>query len=121
MAEQQAILQPIPQALSHLIYLNAKYKVLVCLGSGCSKAVSPTAFSEHMRTKHTTSPEVRKQVREYTNRFPYKYDYKTVPLPPDRSAPQPVIPIVNGFQCKECKFLTKDRSNIWKHANKVHD
>jgi hypothetical protein len=55
--------------------------------------------------------------------FPFIYNYSTVQLPPDGSAPQPVIEVVDGFQCQHCQlrpYKTQDRSNARKHGNKVH-
>ena len=41
-------------------------------------------------------------------------------LPSDRSALQPIIPVVDGFACRECPYKTRDRSNIWKHGNQAY-
>jgi Orsellinic acid/F9775 biosynthesis cluster protein D len=115
--------QPIPQALAHLIALNVEYSVLICIDRKCQYALEPSAISRHLRDKHKTPIAVRKQVDQYVEAFPFVYDYKTVALPIDGSAPQPIIPIVDGFQCKErgeCAFKTTDQSNIRKHANQVH-
>lgn len=52
------------------------------------------------------------------------YNYSTVPLPPDGSAPQLVVEVVDRFRCKHCQHSphkTQDRSNARKHGNKVHD
>jgi soluble cytochrome b562 len=111
----------IPPTLTHLIALNVEFHVLLCLGNGCRKAVSPAGIVEHLRKKHSTKPEIRKQVQGYIKEFPFTYDYSTVQLPVDRSAPQPIIPIMDGFQCKECPYKTRDRSNIRKHANQIHN
>jgi hypothetical protein len=112
--------QPIPQALAHLVVLNIEYDMLICIGNGCKYALKPSAISRHLSIKHKTPIVLRKQVDQYIRAFPCTYDYNTVVLPPDGSAPQPVIPIVDGFQCRECAFKTQDRSNIRKHANQVH-
>lgn len=122
MAEQQANpLQPIPPELDHLIHLNVEFRVLVCLGNGCRKAVSARGFVEHLRKIHKEKPPIRKKVYEYTEGFPHDYDYSNIQLPNDGLLPQPVIPIVDGFQCKDCGFKTQDHSNIRKHGNKVHN
>ena len=42
-------------------------------------------------------------------------------MPDDGSAPQPIIPVVDGFACTECPYKTRDRSNIRKHGNKAHN
>jgi hypothetical protein len=71
--------------------------------------------------KHKTPIALRKQVDEYVKEFPFTYDYTDVRLPDDGSAPQPIIPIVDGFICQECPFKTRDRSNIRKHGNQLHN
>jgi hypothetical protein len=121
MAESQSNpLQPIPQELSHLIHLNVEYKVLVCMYSGCYRAVSPTTFSEHLRTKHSTTSAIRKQVRAYISEFPNKYDYKTVIVPMDGNPPQSIIPIEDGFQCQHCGYNTQSRKAMKVHGNQQH-
>jgi hypothetical protein len=107
MMEHQAnLLQPIPQILDHLVYLNVEFGVLVYLGNGCRKAVSPSAISEHLCKRHQTTPEIQKRVQEYIKEFPYMYNHSIVQLPKDGSALQPVIPIIDGFQCKHCTFYS---------------
>jgi hypothetical protein len=121
MTEHQAnLLQPIPQVLDHLVYLNVEFGVLVCLGNRCRKAVSPSAISEHLRKRHQTTPEIRKRVREYIKEFLYTYDHSTVRLPKDGSALQPVIPIIDGFQYKHCAFRSQNRKIMKVHRNKEH-
>src|SRR5947209_18554247 len=98
---------PIPETLSHLVALNAEYKVLICLGNGCCCVLKPTALSRHLSTQHKTPIALRRQLEQYVAVFPCTYDYNTVVLPPDGSIPQPVIPIVDGFQCRVCTFKTQ--------------
>jgi hypothetical protein len=122
MAEQQTTpIEPVPQGLSELIALNVRYRVLLCLGHGCRKAVSPAGIVEHLRKIHKREPKIRKEVEEYVQLFPVQYDYSSVPLPQDRLAPQPVVPVVDGLQCKECGFKTQSRSKARQHANKDHN
>ena len=97
--------------------LNTEYNVLICIGSGCQHVLKPTAISRHLDNKHKTPIALRKQVDEYVKEFPFTYDYTDVRLPDDGLAPQPIIPIVDGFICQECPFKTRDHSNIRKHGN----
>lgn len=116
--------QPIPQSLSHLIQLNVEYSVLICMGNGCRCAVSPASISRHLRSKHHVPIELRKQVDRYVQGFPVNYDFTNVKLPQERSAPQPIIRIVSGFQCKHCPalpFTSQSRDAIKKHGNKDHN
>jgi len=112
----------IPAPLAHLIHLNAEFGVLLCLGNGCRKALRPVGIAEHLRKVHNEKPQVRKQVQEYINGFPFDYDHATVQLPADGLAPQPILPVVDRLQCKHCLlFKTRSRDAARKHSNKAHD
>jgi Orsellinic acid/F9775 biosynthesis cluster protein D len=121
----------VPSALAHLIVVNVEYRVLLCcVGSGsgsgsgsgeCRKAVSPAGIVEHLRKIHKTTPEGRKLVQEFIRQdVPWEYNYATVPLPEDGLAPQPVIPIIDGFQCCKCPFRNASRKWMKVHGNKEH-
>ena len=114
------IAQPIPQALAHLIALNVEYKVLICIDAKCIYALEPTAISRHLRDKHKTPIALRKQVDEYVAEFLFIYDHTSVPIPRDGLAPQPIIPIVDGFVCRDCLSKSVSRGAIRKHANQAH-
>ena len=43
-----------------------------------------------------------------------------MPLPLDGYLPQPVLPIIKGFQCQDCDFKTQNRQAMRKHSNKEH-
>jgi superfamily II DNA helicase RecQ len=121
MANQaRAQAQPIPQVLEHLIQLNVDFQVLVCLGEECRCAVSPRAIVRHFNDQHQIPIELRKQVERYIQLFPGSYDHLSVQLPPDRSFPQPVIPVVDGFQCKGCPFKSQNRRVTRQHVNREH-
>ena len=62
--------------------------------------------------------ELRKLIERYIESFPGLYDHLSVRLPPDRSLPQPIIKVDDGFRCKQSLFMTQDRNNIQKHADK---
>jgi hypothetical protein len=50
MSEEQRIdISVVPSALSQLVHVNVEYGVLVCLGSGYSRAVREAGFLEHVR------------------------------------------------------------------------
>jgi hypothetical protein len=44
-----------------------------------------------------------------------------MPLPLDQSLPQPVLPIINGFQCQGCTYKSTSRGKIRKHCNIEHN
>ena len=97
--------------------------MLICIGNGCCCAVSPASISEHLRRKHHTTRELRQQVDRYIQEFPFEYDYSSVRIPPDGLAPQPIIPVVSGLQCKYCPakpFQTQSRKAIKVHGNQEH-
>lgn len=112
--------QPIPQALSQLVALSIEYSVLICKGHGCSRAVRPAGLVAHVRRKHKVPKDVWQQVEQYIQGFPFEYDYSSVPLPVDGLAPQPIIQVVRGFQCRHCAFKTQSRDAMKKHGNKEH-
>lgn len=110
----------IPRELHHLIHLNIAYRVLICPDNKCRKAVKPGAFSEHLRVKHQTSLRDRERVQQYVDTFRWDYDFSTIPLPRDGSPPQPVIPVVDGSQCRTCPFKSSNRKTMRLHGNKEH-
>ena len=111
--------EPIPTALVHLIALNPVYNVLIC--KKCQYVLMPLAMSRHLHDQHQTPIELRRQVNQYIDMFQLPYEHAAIPLPNDGSAPQPIIPVVDGFACRECTYKTRDRSNIRKHGNKAHN
>jgi len=122
MSSVGSMAQPIPQAWSHLVALNVEYGVLICVaGDKCKRALQPTAMPRHLADKHSAPLELRKQVRQYVQGFPFAYDSASVPLPIDGSAPQPIIPIVAGFACRQCLYKSISRDATRKHANSAHD
>ena len=110
-----------PPALAHLIAVNVEHEVLLCVGSGCRKAIRPSTILDHMRKRgHPTTRESRRQAREYVAAFPNDYDHSTVPLPEDGLAPQPIISVVDGLECRKCGFRSTSRKWIKMHGNKEH-
>ena len=119
--QSRAQAQPVPEVLAHLVQLNVDFQVLVCLDGECRCAVSPRAIVRHFNDQHKTPIELRKLVERYIQSFPGSYDHSSVQLPPDRSFPQPIIQVVDGFQCKAMPIYDPETdSNIRKHANKEH-
>ena len=49
------------------------------------------------------------------------YDHGSIPLLRDRSAPQPILPVLDVFACREWAYKTRNRANIPMHANQVHN
>lgn len=46
-------------------------------------------------------------------------DFRVVEVPIDGLASQPIVPVVDGFSCHSCRFLTVSRSVEQKHIGKV--
>ncbi|KFZ04594.1 hypothetical protein V502_10033, partial [Pseudogymnoascus sp. VKM F-4520 (FW-2644)] len=88
--------------------------------NGCRKAVTPASLVDHLRRIHKTPLRIRREVAQFVEDFPFSYDHLTVELPLDGSAPQPVIPVVDGFLCQECPFKSSSRKVERMHWNKVH-
>src|SRR6202043_2662789 len=109
----------VPELLVHLIELNIDFEVLVC--TTCYKAITPTGINQHMRKIYNLEPNLRNKLRKYMNSFTNSYSPSTIRLPANSSAPQPILPIVDGFQCKHCDaFLTTSRKWMKMHGNKEH-
>jgi hypothetical protein len=89
--------------LSQLIAVSVEYKALICLGNGCRRAIRLAGFLRHIyNQEHPITKEQRQQAQEYIARFLYNYSYSTIELPIDGLALQPIIPVVDGFQCRKC-------------------
>src|SRR5271165_3171176 len=112
---------PLPEALRQWITFNAEFYVFLCYTTGCQHALAPGSISRHLRDKHQVKTEVQKQADQYIEQWQWQYDFQSVPLPLDRSLPQPVLPVFNGFQCNDCNFKTQSRKVIRKHGNKEHN
>jgi hypothetical protein len=111
----------IPTDLRHLIQSNVAYRVLICPHNKCRKAVQPEAYKEHLLVRHkkTLLPD-RQRVQTYVTELWWNYDYSTILLPKDESAPQLIILVVNRFQCQTCLFKSSNRKRIKVHRNKEH-
>ena len=113
------MVQTIPQELTQLVGLNVEFYILICLQ--CQYAQRPTYMCRHLGDQHKTPIKLRKQLEEYIKGYPFQYDYTNVQLPSDGSAPQPIIPILDGYQCKGCQFKTHGRDTARQHCNKEHN
>ena len=115
----------VPETLAHLITINVDFGVLLCLSPSCKRAVSSIGIDGHMRNIHHYKPAIRKQINGFVQDLisqdtRFQCNYTTVQLPADGSIPQLVVPVVGGFSCQECRFLTTNRDNIRKHVNREH-
>jgi hypothetical protein len=116
----------VPSSLSHLIAINSEFGVLLCLSALCKHAQSADGIIYHLRNFHHEKPEIRRQLDSFVQALQkqderFLRDYTTVELPVDGLSPQPVVPVVDGFSCLECRFLTTNRKIARVHANKGHN
>jgi hypothetical protein len=68
-------------------------------------------------------------LQRFIDTLGWKYDSRTVQIPPDGSKPQPTIPVADGIECRLCAaesrpFKTGSQKSMKKsmkvHGNKVH-
>ena len=115
----------VPESLAHLVYLNLEFGVLLCLENSCCVAISPKGIVVHMQRYHYIEPKLRKELQEYIDQnFSelYYYNSTSIRLPANGSTPQPILPIIDGFQCKLCtNFLSTNRRLLKVHGNKAHN
>ena len=100
--------------------VNTEFGILICIENGCRYALRPAAICRHLDIKHKTPLALRKQMVQYMRGFPFSYEHFNVPLPADGSAPQPIIPVVDGFAYRECPFKSQNQSVMQQHANQAY-
>ncbi len=115
----------IPTSLAQVIAMNSEYAVLLCAKSQCRRAQTVKGIEEHLRSFHHEKPAIRKEAGEFGRRLArqdvrFLEDYTVVNLPANGLAPQPVVPVVDGFSFRLCRFLTVSRFMVRKHVNKKH-
>lgn len=115
----------IPQSVAHLITLNDEFGVLLCRSDRCRYALTVNGLGEHLRKSHLETLAVRRETKEFALALArqdarFQCDHKSVELPINGSAPQPILPVVDGFRCLFCHFLTISRAKLRAHANKEH-
>lgn len=95
--------------------------MIICYAPECQQVLSFKGIEDHLLRKHQLQRHVRQELSKFLADWQWPYDFRTVPLPLDGSLPQPVIPIVPGFQCQDCDFKTPNRQIIRKHSNQKHN
>jgi hypothetical protein len=58
----------VPAALAHLIAVNVEYEVVLCVGAGCRRAVSPAGTVEHLRCKTEKAISVFRAAGRFSER-----------------------------------------------------
>ena len=112
---------PLPEAMQPWLMLNSEFCVIVCHATKCRQALSPDSISRHLRDKHQVIIEFRQQLEEFLKEWQWQYNFQSVLLPLDGSLPQPVLPIIRGFQCQDCVYKSTNRGQMRKHCNIEHN
>lgn len=117
----QRLPPPLPQALRPWLSINVEFHVIICTHHSCRQAIAPHTVKRHLRDKHQVGIEIRKQLDHFIEQWQWPYDCQSLLLPPSAySAPQPILPIIDGFQCIDCSFMTQSRPTIRQHCNSRH-
>jgi hypothetical protein len=93
----------VPEELRQMIRLNVTYQVLICPDEQCRRAIQPSAFARHSWEVHETTLGAREQLKGFIDELRWKKNPRTVDLPKDGSKPQPIIPVVDVFECESCE------------------
>jgi superfamily II DNA helicase RecQ len=112
---------PLPEALRPWLVINSEFYLIICHDTQCQQAISPESISQHLYRKHQVQLKSRQQLTEYLQQWQWQYDFQSVPLPLDGSLPQPILPILDGFQCRGCLYKTTNRSVMRQHCNTKHN
>ena len=112
---------PLPDALRQWLTVNVEFHVVLCHAADCQHALTPASTSRHLRDKHQAKIEAQRQADEYIKQWQWLYDFRSVPLPPDQSLPQPGLPVSRGFQCTKCGFTSQSRKILQTHGIREHN
>ena len=115
----------IPAAVAHLIGINSEFAVLLCRSAGCRHAQTVRGIAEHLRKVHHESPALRREAEDFGWELArqdarFLCSYTDVELPVNGSSPQHIVPVVDGYSCRFCGYLTVSRAQVRMHVNRVH-
>lgn len=115
----------VPASVAHLIGVNSEFAVLFCSSPRCRHAQAVRGIAEHLRKVHHEKPSLRKEAEEFGWELArqdarFLRDYTDVELPVNGSAPQHIVPVVDGFSCRFCGYLTTSRAKVRMHVTRVH-
>lgn len=114
-----------PVAVAHLVVVTHDFAVLLCVGPKCRHAQTVKGIAEHLRKVHHEKLVLRKAAEEFGWELA-KHDarflrgYADVELPGNGLAPQAIVPVVDGFSCRFCDYLTTSRANVRMHVSGRH-
>lgn len=85
----------------------------------CQAALLPKSLLDHLRKNHQLPVGLRGIVRSLVATLP-SLDFRDVAQKPDGSDPLEALRVVDAFQCKHCRFIRQDLSDVRKHINQEH-
>jgi Orsellinic acid/F9775 biosynthesis cluster protein D len=85
----------------------------------CQTALLPKSLMDHLRKHHQLPIELRSTVRSLVVALP-SLDFEDVPSNLDGSPPVEALRVVDAYQCRYCRFIRRDLSDVRKHINKEH-
>lgn len=99
------------------IQVNGAYNLVICLK--CGRALTPgDGAISNLRGTHQVSGTDLKSIEDYLA-LGQANNPKTIELPTNGGLQQPLIPVVKGFKCRACPYITTSEklANIhWKTA-----
>jgi superfamily II DNA or RNA helicase len=108
--------------MEQYIQVNAEYDLVVCLS--CQRALTPdNGAIRHVQNKHGVKGDALQEIKDFFDTGQAN-NPKTIQLPPNGRARQPVIPVEEGFKCRACPFITasEKRANIhWTSVPHTND
>ena len=108
-----------PAIFPGLIRHLPEFQVLYCLG--CKSVCFPARLEVHLCKFHKALPAAgRKLVAQYCRSLDVaKASTNTRPTS-NYTLPLNLLPILPGYSCIHCLFLTTNRTTMRKHVNKAH-
>jgi Orsellinic acid/F9775 biosynthesis cluster protein D len=118
-AEQETIPGPVlpDQLKPYLTILDKPLGLPVCII--CQNAVLPRSLMDHLRKQHQLPANLRSVVRYFVSTLP-ALDVSDLPSDWDGYPPNEALRVVEAFQCKHCRFIRQDLTDVRKHINKEH-
>jgi hypothetical protein len=101
----------------YLTILDTPFGLPVCII--CQNAVLPRSLIDHLRKQHQIPVNLRAAVRSLVSTLP-SLDISHLPSCWDGYPPLKALRVVDAFQCKHCRFIRRDLTDVRKHINKEH-
>lgn len=103
--------------------IHPEYQLLICIREDCGFALSPNPdrVSEHLRTRHSTPGDTRKQITTILrSRDLQLRDPAIAGQRPDGSPRDALLRCHDGFLCDTCPFRTISKPMIQRHISQQH-